>query len=245
MLGWLLSPFDASRAHEVGLALSWHARLMVLSWGMMTPVAILIARYCKITSRQNWPLELDNRLWWNAHYMGQSVSFLIACVGLVLTLVSQQNQGGALLHQVLGYMIMALGLAQILSGMMRGTKGGPTAPQADGSLRGDHYDMTRRRLLFECGHKTVGYTTLVLMMVAVFTGLWAANAPNWMWIAIGCWWLLLLGFAVWFQRRGLAFDTYQAIWGPSTKHPGNVMPKQGFGVVRPSESSHFVPTKKD
>ncbi|ASJ73534.1 cytochrome b561 domain-containing protein [Granulosicoccus antarcticus] len=239
MLHWLLSPIDPTRAHEIGLALSWHARLMVLSWGILTPTAVLIARFYKIRPRQNWPQDLDNRLWWNAHYLGQSASFVIASVALILILISQQNTGSVLVHRVLGYMIMSLGTLQILSGLFRGTKGGATAPQSDGSLRGDHYDMTRRRLVFELVHKSVGYTTIGLIVVALLSGLWEANAPHWMWLCIGGWLSLLIVVAVFLQRRGYAYDTYQAIWGPDLEHPGNNMPKQGFGVVRPSECARF------
>lgn len=245
LLDWLLAPIDATRAHDIGFALSWHARLMVVSWGMLTPLAILIARFYKIRPRQQWPQELDNRLWWNAHYMGQSASFVIACIALVSILVSGQNPGKAQWHPVLGYLIMSLGLLQIVSGLFRGNKGGPDDLVAGGSLRGDHYDMTRRRLVFEFVHKTVGYTTLGLIVVALLTGLWAANAPNWMWLLIGGWLLLLLGVGIWLQLQGRAYDTYQAIWGPSLEHPGNVMPKQGIGVVRPSECSRFRQGKRD
>ncbi len=245
MLDWLLSPIDATRAHGIGVALSWHARLMVLSWGVLTPTAILIARFYKIRPRQKWPQELDNRVWWNAHYIGQTASFLTACVAMLLILVSGQNPGEARWHPILGYLIMSLGALQIVSGIFRGSKGGPDEVQCGGSLRGDHYDMTRRRLMFEFVHKTVGYTTLGLIVFALLTGLWAANAPNWMWLAIGGWQVLLLGIGVRLQRQGRAYDTYQAIWGPDPEHPGNARPKQGIGVVRPSECSRFPVGKRD
>lgn len=245
MLDWLLAPIDPTRAHDIGFALSWHARLMVLSWGVLTPVAILVARFYKIRPRQNWPKELDSRLWWNAHYVGQSVSFAIACVALMLIVISQQNPGVAQLHPVLGYLIMSLGFLQIVSGIFRGSKGGPGELHTQGSLRGDHYDMTRRRLLFEFFHKTVGYTALSLIIVALLTGLWAANAPRWMWLAIGGWLCLLVAVGTYLQLKGQAYDTYQAIWGPGAEHPGNVMPKQGIGVVRPSECARFSGENQD
>lgn len=245
MLDWLLLPIDAARAHEISITLSWHARLMVLSWGTLTPAAILIARFYKITPRQNWPHELDNRLWWNAHFLGQTGSFLIACIAVLLIWNSQQALGGVFLHKVLGYSVMVLGFFQVGSGLLRGTKGGPTAPSSDDGLRGDHYDMTRRRLAFEFVHKTVGYIALGLIIIAILTGLWGANAPVWMWLAISGWWLLLLGFGVWLQKKERAYDTYQAIWGAGLQHPGNVMPKQGYGTVRPSEIPRFKQREKD
>ncbi len=132
-----------------------------------------------------------------------------------------------------------------MSGAFRGSKGGPTALQPDGNLQGDHYDMTRRRLVFEYVHKTVGYATVGLIIVALLTGLWAANAPNWMWLFIGGWLFLLLVIGTCLQIRGRAYDTYQAIWGEDLKHPGNTRPKQGFGVVRPSECPRFARENRD
>ncbi|MBU2937563.1 MULTISPECIES: cytochrome b561 domain-containing protein [Pacificibacter] len=245
MLDWFLSPIDAARAHDIGFALSWHARLMVLSWGVITPLAILIARFYKITPKQDWPRELDNRIWWDVHFWGQISSFGIACIALVLILISAQNTGAAMRHHVLGYTVMGLGAMQLLSGALRGTKGGPTAPHADGSLRGDHFDMTPRRLAFEFIHKLVGYTALGLIMIAITTGLWAANAPIWMWVVIGGWWALLALVAVVLQWRGRAFDTYQAIWGPDASLPGNQRPKQGVCITRPSESPDYKNDYKD
>lgn len=239
MLDWLLSPIDATRPHEIGLALSWHARLMVLSWGTITPLAIVIARFYKITPNQDWPNELDNRLWWDIHFWGQIVSFGVACIALLLILVSAQNLGGAARHQFLGYTVMGLGALQLLSGFLRGSKGGPTAPHPDGSLRGDHYDMTRRRLVFEFVHKCVGYTALGLIVVAITTGLWAANAPKWMWIVISGWWAVLFVAAVYLQSKGRAIDTYQAIWGPDETLPGNQKSKQGVGITRPSDDPKY------
>ncbi|MCV0428018.1 MAG: hypothetical protein K5905_21385, partial [Roseibium sp.] len=116
---------------------------------------------------------------------------------------------------------------------LRGTKGGPTDVRPDGSLRGDHYDMTPRRLVFETFHKSFGYLALILMVGAIATGLWTANAPNWMWIFLVGWWGALAGISGYLQARGRAVDTYQAIWGPDSIHPGNRMKKQGWGTIRP------------
>ena len=114
----------------------------------------------------------------------------------------------------------------------RGSKGGPTSPAPDGSPRGDHYDMTARRVAFERIHKSVGYTAMLAATLAIPTGLWAANAPVWMWALLACWWALLAAAFAGLQRRGLALDTYQAIWGPDPRHPGNRRAPIGWGVRR-------------
>ena len=228
---WLTSPLDPSALHDVATPIAWHGRLMVLAWALLIPIGILTARFCKVTPRQNWPARLDNPLWWHLHRILQYSGGAVMLVGFgLIAAFAGQTPGTA--HATLGYTVLALGLLQFVAGWLRGSKGGPTAPALDGSWRGDHYDMTRRRRFFEAYHKGVGYAAVVLSIAAIFTGLALANAPLWMFLSIAVWWFILLVCFVVLQRRGLAFDTYQAIWGPDTMHPGNAMPSQGWGMTR-------------
>jgi hypothetical protein len=121
--------------------------------------------------------------------------------------------------------IAAIGWLQVIGGWLRGTKGSPTTP-------GDHYDMTRRRLLFEATHKHLGWLALPLVILATSIGLFLADAPRWMALILGFWWLLLIAAFAMLQRSGLCIDTYQAIWGPDPVHPGNQRKPIGWGVVR-------------
>ena len=219
MWDWLLSPVDAARAHEVSWAVSWHARVMVLGWGILAPSAVLVARFFKVMPGQKWPEQLDNKTWWHSHWMGQSLVFGLTLLGLVLVWPpSWQNLG---LHQVLGYCVLFGLLVQTILGIARGSKGGPTAKCPDGSPRGDHYDMTRRRRVFELLHKTLGYILLLVAAGTILAGLWEANGPRWMWLCLALWWSLYLFAFAMLQRRGMAVDTYQAIWGDDLSHPGN------------------------
>lgn len=227
---WLLAPMDPSRVHEVGVALSWHARLMVLGWGILSPVAVLIARFFKIMPGQDWPRELDNQTWWLTHWIGQSLVIGLSLVGLYLVLpLSEQS---LTLHQWMGRLVLGLAVIQVLLGLFRGSKGGPTDPARDGSYSGHHYDMTRWRRLFESLHKTIGYGVLLCAAATILSGLWEANAPNWMWLALALWWPLLVLAFLMMQKRGMAIDTYQAIWGDDPDLPGNRGPKPGWGVKR-------------
>ena len=237
MMDWLLSPIDPTRVHEVGFAVSWHARSMLLAWGGLAPLAVLIARYFKVLPGQDWPRELDNQVWWRGHWMGQGLVVLLSLFGLGLIL-GVAKAGG--LHGRLGYLLLLLMSVQILLGIFRGSKGGPTAPAKDGSLRGDHYDMTPWRVLFEWSHKLIGYAALVLAMFVILAGLWEANAPRWMWLIIMIWWLGLVLSAAFLQVRGHAIDTYQAIWGPDPEHPGNRRKPIGLGVYRAKEGNRHV-----
>ena len=74
-----------------------------------------------------------------------------------------------------------------------------------------------------------------LSAVAVFSGLWQANGPNWMWLSLIMWYLGLVATFAWLQAKGRAIDTYQAIWGPDPTLPGNKRPAIGIGVKTLSE----------
>lgn len=230
MLEWLLSPIDPSRGHDLSFAVSWHARAMVLGWGFLAPLAVLMARFFKIMPHQKWPQESDNYLWWRSHWMGQTVVLGLSILGLVLVLPARWEEMN--LHRWMGYSVLVLLVFQVALGLLRGSKGGPTAPASDGSLRGDHYDMTPRRYLFENLHKTFGYAVLLLSAVTIMLGLWDANGPRWMWLIISGWWLTFVCLFVILQRRGLAVDTYQAIWGTDPIHPGNRGPDPKWGMHR-------------
>lgn len=99
-------------------------------------------------------------------------------------------------------------------------------------LHGDHYDMTRRRIVFERLHKGMGYSALLLALCTLLLGLWTADAPRWMWAGMAFWWTLLVFVAARLQLSGKCLDTYQAIWGPSASLPGAAIKPVGWGVHR-------------
>ncbi len=232
-MDWLFLPIDSTRAHDVSTAVSWHARMMTLAWGVIAPLAVLIARFFKILPKQNWPDELDSLVWWRSHWIGHSCVLALSAAGLALV-VSVDPFGGGL-HERLGYLLLLILAVQVLLGIFRGSKGGPTAPNRDGSWRGHHYDMTSWRRTFETVHKTLGYVALALAISVLFLGLWKANAPIWMWLTFGIWWFGLVSAFVHMQRRGMAVDTYQAIWGDDPSHPGNQRPSRNWGAHRPKD----------
>ncbi len=230
MLDWLLTPIDATRPHHVEGLVAWHARLMVLAWAVLLPAGVFTARFLKITPRQDWPRVLDNKTWWRLHLALQYTGALAVLSALALIVCGGPHPRGT--HALLGWTVVVLTAAQVASGLLRGSKGGPTAPRADGALDGDHYLMTRRRRLFEYVHKSAGYIALLLSIAAILSGLWLANAPKGMWSVIALWWLLMLCAGVVMQRKGHAVDTYQAIWGPDPSLPGNQVPPIGWGIRR-------------
>jgi hypothetical protein len=156
MIEWILAPIDPSRVHMVTEAIAWHGRSMTIAWGILVPVGVIAARFFKILPGQDWPRELDNHAWWLTHRILHYCAGLITLAGLILVLPGLAHVGASGAHAYFGWALLALALGQFLGGWLRGSKGGPTDPRADGSLRGDHYDMTPRRLAFEYLHKTGG-----------------------------------------------------------------------------------------
>lgn len=229
-LRWWLTSSSGSVGHPLDTWVMWHARVMVAAWAVLLPLGALAARYFKVTSRQDWPSEVDNRAWWHAHRILQYGGVVLMGMGVALiwnrgTLSSTVAQW----HRYLGWFVAALGVMQIVSAWARGSKGGPT----EGQMRGDHYDMTTHRLWFEAIHKAGGWLALLIAVLTVCLGLVAADAPRWMALVLTVWWVALGLAAARLERTGRCIDTYQAIWGPDPRHPGNQRQRVGWGMRRP------------
>lgn len=236
MIDWLLASIDPTRPHAITVIEAYHARLMFAAWVILIPLGIFIARFFKVTPSQDYPRQLDNPFWWRSHLWLQSLGAAFTAVALGLMFMDLKlDVRFERLHHWLGWTVVLLVAVQILSGIFRGSKGGPTAPAPDGSLRGDHFDMTRYRLAFEYFHKGVGYMLLLIANLTVLTGFWQTNAPRWMWIAFVLWWIAFIVGSVWCQHKRWAVDTYQAIWGHDPTLPGNQIKPIGWGLSRWSE----------
>ena len=243
LLDWLLLPLGGAADHVVEPRVSWHGRFMVLAWGVVVPVAVLLARFFKVTPRQRWPDELDNKFWWHSHRFLNYGAVALTAIAAAMVIGHDHYRGPTrTAHASAGWTVLILAMAQILSAHLRGTKGGPTAPRLSVNgeildLRGDHYDMTPHRYRFEWIHKTAGMAAVLVAFAALLTGLWTADAQRWTWAGLVLLWSCLLAAFVRWQRQGRCLDTYQAIWGPGLEHPGNSMKVVGFGIrrVKPSE----------
>lgn len=229
-MDWLMAPLTGHTQHQIAPWAIWHARSMVLAWGLLLPLGAMAARFFKVVPSQNWPTILDHTGWWQVHRVLQWLGFGIMLLGLYLV---DGNAGGAdrlaQIHGLIGWFVVALGTLQVAGGLARGSKGGPTAAQ----MRGDHYDMTAWRRLFERLHKFLGWLALLVAIGVIAVGLLLVNAPRWMALLLGAWWISLAYAFSWLQRAGRCIDTYQAIWGPDPAHPGNQRKPIGWGIRRP------------
>jgi hypothetical protein len=238
VIRWLLTPMSGSGEHFIAASIAWHGRLMVLGMGLLMPPVVIVARFFKVTPRQDWPRQLDNPFWFVTHRRWGHVIGLIVLGGLAFVLAAEGWQvRWRSLHGSLGWAVFALVLVQIIGSWLRGTHGGPVDPftrkrRLPNEWPGDHFSMTARRVVFEYVHKFAGYALLALTLAAIPTGLIEADAPRWMPIAMGVWWLAMLSVFVRLQRAGRCIDTYQAIWGLDPNLPGNQRHPIGFGITR-------------
>ncbi len=215
ILSWLFIPLSGASSHDIAPLVAWHARLMVLAWSVLIPLGVLVARFYKVTPKQDFPAELDNPFWWHAHRALQYTGVFLSFVAIGLIWYKNVNVDSHGVHQLFGYTLLVLGLLQVMGAQLRGTKGGPTDAAKGLPLSGDHFDMTRRRRIFEAWHKSLGYSALALVVVTTMLGLALADAPRWMALVISLWWLLLIAAFAALQKSGRAVDTYIAIWGKS------------------------------
>lgn len=213
----------------------WHARAMVLAWSVLLPVGMLVARFFKVTPRQAWPRVLDNPAWWRCHLSLQTAGVLLMTLGAAAAYGRGADATAlARWHHGAGWTLVATGWVQVLAGLVRGSKGGPTAA----TLRGDHYDMTRRRIAFEVVHKTLGWAALPVVVATTAAGLVMLDAPRWMAVLIAGWWITVAAAFVALQRAGRCVDTYQALWGTDPRHPGNARRPIGWGIRRHPAPGH-------
>lgn len=218
-LDWRAGGRFAWRAQTV-----FHAAMMLLAWGVLMPLGIVIARYFKVLPGQDFPRELDNQFWWNAHRILQYGGVLAATVALMPVLRAHRD-GITNWHAAAGFAALGLGWLQVLGGLLRGSKGGPVAddgrPNPPAKIRGDHYDMTLRRRAFEAVHKAGGYAAALAGGIAIALGLEAVGAHVLAWLAFAAGLCALAGWVARLQNSGRWVDTYSAIWGPDKRHPGN------------------------
>ena len=170
---------------------------MVLAWVVLMPVAFVVARFYKITPGQDWPRTIDN-FWFINHRWGgdaTGIATVVAMAGIFWTgepVILWQPY-----HALTGWVLLALALFLTAASLFRGTHGAPYHQRTFKPLPpelwpGDHFSLTRRRIVFEYSHKNVGYVVVLLTFWQIGSGLEDAGAPGWIWVMIGLWALIVV-----------------------------------------------------
>jgi hypothetical protein len=227
VIDWLLVPISGRTDHYVPTGTAWHGRLMVAAWLILAPLSIIIARFYKVTAKQRWPKVLDNPFWFIWHRRtGYLVGIFMVTALCAIYWSNDFKFRWFGLHAAAGWVLVLIGLLQIIGSLLRGTHGGPIHPITRTAVppdqwHGDHFSMTRRRVWFEYTHKFSLWILAPVIPVSIFSGLWIADAPRWMWIAIAAVFVLIVAVFIRLQSKGRNIDTYQAIWGLDETLPGN------------------------
>ena len=213
---WLL------RADILPAAMAAHGAMMIVAWGSLLPLGGLVARYFKVVPGQDYPAVVDNPFWWNWHRTLQYAGAALASAA-VADILWQTGGRIATLHGACGLLVMIAAWLQVASPLMRGTKGGPTDAKAHpadaGTWRGDHFDMTLRRRLFEAWHKRVGWCLLGLAQATLLLGADLVGAPVEL-LALLALAMSALGLALLDSHlRGRWVETHAALWGPGAFPP--------------------------
>ncbi len=243
-LDWLRAPLHTGPLDDVNPVDFWHGVLMGTAGAVLVPVAVLAARYWKIVPGQDWPRIINHRGWQRVHGLCGVAAVLCLVAGVAMAF-----QGMSLAshlahpHAWMGWGVMAVLLLLVVNIALRGSIGGPGRHQPRTLVHlhdvpGDHYDMTRRRRIFEHGHRWLGYGLMLALFANVMTGYWHVNVPRGLALATLAWWACLALMAWRWERQGRAVDGYQARWGPSMAHPGNRIPRLGGGLHRYTEEEY-------
>jgi hypothetical protein len=226
VMSWLTEPLASEVRRQEPFLFTVHGWINIFAIGFAVPVGVVVARYFKVTRKQDWPRQVDSKFWWRSHlllsYLGVAMMIgtqvPIAKFSHLLDLREiSQLKVHQLAHLASGWLFLLMGIFIVFTGWLRGTKGGPT----DKQLRGDHYDLSERRLLFEAVHKKVGYGLLGLSCLVTLSGFYTAALPRWSLGLLIIWWVFLLLLCFRYELGGRQIPTYQATWGLKPEHPGN------------------------
>lgn len=207
---------------------NYHALLMVFVWVVLVPFCITVMRFHKPPPSEKGirrDVSLWNPEWWffSVHKYGLFFAMFLCLAGAAVAFTASGGFSGSV-HAWFGTLTVLLGVGQIISSQMRGTRGGKyrdgANPDDPSTWRGDQYDRTPKRRMFEAVHKTCGYFTVLFAFGSVGSGLMQFNMPvlTVLFLIICFAWL-----AVWtiYQFKGRDYDGYRVAHGYGLEHPYN------------------------
>lgn len=206
----------------------YHAILMFVIWMILVPLSIISIRYCKPRPTPHGirqKVKLANVAWWWFYVHKYILYFAIGLllVGAVAAVVVSRGFSGSV-HSLFGIMAVVLACLQIASSWLRGTHGGryyyTADPNDPTTWRGDHFNMTPRRRMFEAFHKNVGYFACFFAVGAVASGLMQFPMPA-LTIVMLATALVIIVLCLVLEHQGRKYDTYRSVFGNDPDHPYN------------------------
>ena len=207
---------------------NYHAMLMVFVWLFLVPLFILIIRFGK---PRPTPTGLHRKVaiyhsewwWFSSHKYGLAVAMTLSLLGGIVALVVSKGFSGTV-HAVFGILAVTLGVVQVAAGAVRGKHGGKNyysaKPDDPATWFGDHYNMTKRRRIFEAYHKNAGYIAGWCALAAVASGLMQYPMP-WLVPVIVCLLVVVAVVAMVADYIGIRYDGYRAAHGTDPEAPFN------------------------
>uniref|UniRef100_A0A7N0UBG8 Cytochrome b561 and DOMON domain-containing protein n=1 Tax=Kalanchoe fedtschenkoi TaxID=63787 RepID=A0A7N0UBG8_KALFE len=124
-----------------------HGILNAVSWGLMMPIGVIIARYLKVA-------KAADPAWFYLHASCQSAAYIIGIAGFATGLKLGNESEGLHYnhHRGIGIALICLATLQVLALFLRPNK--------------DH----KHRMKWSIYHHSVGYTVIILSVVNVFKG---------------------------------------------------------------------------
>lgn len=211
----------------------YHALLMFSVWMVLVPFCIIAIRFFKPKPSQygiTTKISLRNIRWWwfSVHKYGLFTAVGLSLAGVTVALVVSGGFSGSV-HSMFGSMTVLMACLQVGSALLRGTHGGKyynnAKPDDPSTWRGDHYDYTLRRRMFEAYHKSSGYFTSFFALGAVGSGLMQYPFPVLRAFAFVVPILFLLAWII-LEFMGRRHDGYRAVFGFGLEHPHNEARKE-------------------
>lgn len=213
--------------------LDYHGILMYIIWIILIPIGIIAIRYGKPMPSPygiQEKLNLSNyHKWWqffiHKYLLYTAVGILLAGTAAMLIF---RGFSGASVHSLFGIATVVLAVLQIASSLLRGTHGGryysKNDPNDPSTWKGDHFDMTLRRRLFEAFHKNVGYFACFFAVASVASGLMRHPIPALVVVMV----VTVLGImavCLVLEYKGFKYDTYRSVFGTNPDLPFNKVRK--------------------
>ncbi len=207
---------------------NYHAILMVFIWAVLVPLCITVMRFHKPPPSEKGirrDVSLWHREWWffSVHKFGLVFAMTLAVFGTAIALVASGGWSGSI-HATFGILTVVLGVGQIISSQLRGTRGGKyregANPDDPATWRGDQYDHTPKRRAFEAVRRTCGYFTVMFAIGAIGSGFMQYHMPALLLAFIVIFLAWMVAWAV-YDFRGKAYDGYRVAHGYGLEHPYN------------------------